>query len=179
MDEWNSKQLQYLEMGGNKQLSEFLQAYNLEKEQIPNKYKSCAAEYYRAKLNAIVEGTNFDRLPPSCEEGKKEMSEIELAKSQEMTAVTIAPEQEEKKEDSKGVKGTISYFLKAGVNAVVTSVKTTTARIKGDSIGEKIKSAGVAIADKTKGAGLYAYDKAKNVASSLWGKGQKIIVRIN
>ena len=50
MDSWNEKQLQHVEMGGNKKFIEFLDAYKLRQDTIVGKYKSKAAEYYRRKV---------------------------------------------------------------------------------------------------------------------------------
>ncbi len=54
MDSWNDQQLQYMQMGGNKKFSEFMEAYKLTSEPIAAKYKSKAADYYRKKVTLIM-----------------------------------------------------------------------------------------------------------------------------
>ena len=54
LDGFNEKQLKMLSLGGNRNLRLFLTEFDLQDE--PNKYKTHAAEYYRAKLKAQVLG---------------------------------------------------------------------------------------------------------------------------
>jgi ADP-ribosylation factor GTPase-activating protein 1 len=50
MDSWSDKQLKCMNLGGNKNLAEFLAEYDLNTEPATVKYQSKAAEYYRRKL---------------------------------------------------------------------------------------------------------------------------------
>jgi hypothetical protein len=42
-----------MSLGGNKELHEFLQQYDLNDESIQTKYKTRAAEYYRQKVSCL------------------------------------------------------------------------------------------------------------------------------
>jgi hypothetical protein len=50
MDTWNEKQLKSMNVGGNKNLQDFFQDYDLNDEAMSTKYKTRAAEYYRLKV---------------------------------------------------------------------------------------------------------------------------------
>ena len=61
-------------LGGNKNLQEFFQKYDLNDEEVPVKYNSTAAEYYRVKLRSMSEGIPFDEEPPSYNDGRAVMT---------------------------------------------------------------------------------------------------------
>ena len=63
-----------IEQGGNQKLFEFFEKFDLNKEEIPLKYNSNAAVWYRKKLAAIAFGqpNSFTESEPSKEEGRKQ-----------------------------------------------------------------------------------------------------------
>ncbi|KAG2427385.1 hypothetical protein HYH02_014605 [Chlamydomonas schloesseri] len=64
MDAWSADQLKKMQLGGNAKLNAFLKQYGIEKNtDIKDKYNSRAAEFYREKLRAAVEGRDY--TPPS------------------------------------------------------------------------------------------------------------------
>ncbi|GLC36235.1 hypothetical protein PLESTB_001365500 [Pleodorina starrii] len=64
MDSWSSDQLKKMQLGGNAKLNAFLKQYGVEKNvDIKEKYNTRAAEFYREKLRAAVEGREY--TPPS------------------------------------------------------------------------------------------------------------------
>lgn len=66
MDSWNPDQLKKMQCGGNAKLNDFLKQYGVDKYMdIKEKYNSRAAEIYREKLRAEVEGRPFTPPPPS------------------------------------------------------------------------------------------------------------------
>jgi hypothetical protein len=65
MDTWNERQLKLMSLGGNKNLGEFFQIYELIDESVQSRYKTKAAEFYRQKvfmsmtlILILVEGTS-------------------------------------------------------------------------------------------------------------------------
>lgn len=68
-------------LGGNKRFFEFMQAYNLNCESPNAKYKSKAAEFYRAKLKAEAECEEFNARPPESKEGREIIKALEELKS--------------------------------------------------------------------------------------------------
>lgn len=66
MDAWNSDQLRRMQLGGNGALNEFLARYGVPKStDIKLKYNSQAAEFYREKIRAGLEGRAYTPPPPS------------------------------------------------------------------------------------------------------------------
>lgn len=66
MDAWNPEQLKKMQYGGNDKLNSFLAQYGVPKSvDIREKYNSKAAEFYREKLRAEVEGRSYNPPPPS------------------------------------------------------------------------------------------------------------------
>jgi ADP-ribosylation factor GTPase-activating protein 1 len=66
MDAWNPDQLKRMQKGGNSKLNAFLLEYGVEKHMdIKEKYNSKAAEFYREKLRAEVDGHSYTPPPPS------------------------------------------------------------------------------------------------------------------
>lgn len=66
MDAWSQDQLRKMQCGGNAKLNSFLKPYGIEKTtDIKDKYNSKAAEFYREKLRAEVEGRDYTPPPPS------------------------------------------------------------------------------------------------------------------
>mmetsp|Transcript_34144 Transcript_34144/g.65234 ORF Transcript_34144/g.65234 Transcript_34144/m.65234 type:complete len:489 (+) Transcript_34144:243-1709(+) len=60
MDSWSADQLKKMQLGGNKKMNAFFQEYGVPKNtDIVTKYNSRAAEYYREKLKAEVEGREW------------------------------------------------------------------------------------------------------------------------
>lgn len=66
MDAWNPDQLAKMEHGGNGLMNSFFEKYGIPKHtDIQEKYNSQAAEYYREKLRADVEGRAYTPPAPS------------------------------------------------------------------------------------------------------------------
>lgn len=64
MDAWSAEQLKRMQLGGNDALNAFLKNYGVDKyTDIRDKYNSQAAEYYRDKIRAEVEGRSY--VPPA------------------------------------------------------------------------------------------------------------------
>lgn len=77
MDSISDRQQKILALGGNKRFFNFMQPYNLNSQPSNIKYRSKAAEYYRARLKAEAEGDEYNINPPEEKEGK-ELVEEEL-----------------------------------------------------------------------------------------------------
>lgn len=66
MDSWSNDQLKKMQIGGNGKVNAFLQQYGISKDtDIKVKYNSRAAELYREKIKAEMEGRQFVPPPPS------------------------------------------------------------------------------------------------------------------
>ncbi|GIL50118.1 hypothetical protein Vafri_6429 [Volvox africanus] len=64
MDSWSPEQLKKMQLGGNAKLNAFLKQYGVDKNvDIRDKYNTRAAEFYREKLRASIEGRDY--TPPS------------------------------------------------------------------------------------------------------------------
>ncbi|DBB12132.1 hypothetical protein WJX82_005961 [Trebouxia sp. C0006] len=64
MDAWSPEQLKRMQLGGNDALNVFLKNYGVDKyTDIRDKYNSQAAEFYRDKIRAEVEGRSY--VPPA------------------------------------------------------------------------------------------------------------------
>jgi ADP-ribosylation factor GTPase-activating protein 1 len=69
MDRWSEKQIKLMKAGGNKQLNDFLEEYQIKtkKTTAKEKYDNPVAELYRQKLDARVEGriepTELPKVP--------------------------------------------------------------------------------------------------------------------
>eukprot|EP00831_Metopus_contortus_P032122 TRINITY_DN26037_c0_g1_i2.p2 TRINITY_DN26037_c0_g1~~TRINITY_DN26037_c0_g1_i2.p2 ORF type:complete len:174 (-),score=26.37 TRINITY_DN26037_c0_g1_i2:123-644(-) len=71
----NIKQQKFLEKGGNLAFKNFMTRYDLN-DQIPEiKYVTVAADFYRARLKAIVEEKEFFEKVPGFEDGKELVNE--------------------------------------------------------------------------------------------------------
>ncbi|KAK9804403.1 hypothetical protein WJX72_011117 [[Myrmecia] bisecta] len=65
MDAWSPEQLKKMQLGGNDALNKFFKQYGVDKyTDIKEKYNSPAAEYYRDKIRAEVEGRTYVAPPP-------------------------------------------------------------------------------------------------------------------
>jgi hypothetical protein len=51
LDSWSERQLKMMTLGGNKNLKEHLQQFDLLEESVQTKYKTLAAETYRQKVS--------------------------------------------------------------------------------------------------------------------------------
>jgi ADP-ribosylation factor GTPase-activating protein 1 len=68
MDAWNPDQLKRMQLGGNDKLNRFLGQYGVARgADIRDKYNSKAAEYYREKLRAEVDGRPYTPPAPSAD----------------------------------------------------------------------------------------------------------------
>lgn len=66
MDAWNADQLKRMQLGGNGKLNAFLEQYGIPKStDIKDKYNSKAAEFYREKIRAEVDGRSYTPPLPS------------------------------------------------------------------------------------------------------------------
>eukprot|EP00798_Chlamydomonas_sp_ICE-L_P013017 gene13017-3523_t len=66
MDAWSNDQLKKMQCGGNAKMNAFFKQYGVEKSiDIVEKYNSKAAEFYREKLKAEVEGRPYTAPNPS------------------------------------------------------------------------------------------------------------------
>jgi len=66
MDAWNPDQLKRMQAGGNGSLNTFFTKYGVTKHtDIKEKYNSKAAEFYREKIRADVDGKSYTPPPPS------------------------------------------------------------------------------------------------------------------
>lgn len=90
MDSWSPDQLKKMQLGGNKKMNDFFKEYGVKKEtDIVTKYNSRAAEYYREKLKAEVEGREWtapkkpssSSRPPSGRPSGSSKSAINKSKS--------------------------------------------------------------------------------------------------
>ena len=87
----NDKQLKMMALGGNKNLGEFFQIYDLIDESVQSRYKTRASEFYRQKvymndimtylqLRAQVEGQQFnDDNKPNYDQGREAYTELPRA----------------------------------------------------------------------------------------------------
>ena len=71
LDIWTEKQLSLMENGGNRRLSEFLERYDLAKEEIKVKYTTIAAQYYRKRLASLANNIPLLDEEPEYEAGRK------------------------------------------------------------------------------------------------------------
>ncbi|KAI7846015.1 hypothetical protein COHA_000553 [Chlorella ohadii] len=68
MDAWNPDQLRRMQLGGNDKLNKFLAQYGVAKHtEIRDKYNSKAAEFFREKLRAEVDGRPYTPPPPTAD----------------------------------------------------------------------------------------------------------------
>lgn len=51
MDTWNEEQLKLMSMGGNKNLFDFFDHYDLNEEGVQTKYNTKAADFYRQMVS--------------------------------------------------------------------------------------------------------------------------------
>ncbi|OMJ84192.1 hypothetical protein SteCoe_14746 [Stentor coeruleus] len=70
MDTWQFKHLQMMKAGGNEELHEFFDFYELGNYAPEDKYRTKAAYYYREMIKTVSEGRVLDREKPSIDEGK-------------------------------------------------------------------------------------------------------------
>lgn len=59
MDQWTENELKYLSLGGNTKFADYLKEYEVADEELQKKYKTCAAYYYRLKLDHSVQSKEF------------------------------------------------------------------------------------------------------------------------
>ena len=98
-DFWNDKQMEMVRLGGNKRLREFFDKYDLNQRDLQEKYFTKAAEFYRKRLQALVNNQDLEEEEPSKEEGivslKEEKPKIteQLETPSEMQEETLTQEQ--------------------------------------------------------------------------------------
>eukprot|EP00831_Metopus_contortus_P008759 TRINITY_DN13368_c0_g1_i3.p2 TRINITY_DN13368_c0_g1~~TRINITY_DN13368_c0_g1_i3.p2 ORF type:complete len:299 (+),score=67.84 TRINITY_DN13368_c0_g1_i3:1327-2223(+) len=159
MDAIPEKFIHKMRLGGNGRFQKFLSAYDLAKAPITTKYHTKAAEYYRKKLQSMAEGTEFNLIPPSYEEGRKTISissegiKERIAASQ-VDANAMAPKQQKKK-----------GFFDSVINA---------AKDFGSKTKKAVSKAGAAIVSSSKKAGSFVAKKTKTAAKTVWEGGKKI-----
>lgn len=82
MDAWSADQLKKMQCGGNGKMNSFFQQYGVDKYiDIAEKYNTQAAEVYRDKLRAEVDGRAFTPPPPSSLHKSASASSITRPKS--------------------------------------------------------------------------------------------------
>jgi ADP-ribosylation factor GTPase-activating protein 1 len=69
-DKWSDYQLEFMKIGGNKKLKDFLQLYSFDTKQLSAEqlYHTKIMEFYRKDLKNKVEGVTGTETPPSIEE---------------------------------------------------------------------------------------------------------------
>ena len=101
LDSWSGKQLKLMVCGGNNELSDWFKKYNLPEDATPDfKYKTAAAKYYRERLRAKAEETQFDEAEPSLDVGLNICEEYipkVVAPAAAAQQAIQAPQEEEKK----------------------------------------------------------------------------------
>eukprot|EP00826_Nyctotherus_ovalis_P012850 TRINITY_DN1341_c0_g1_i3.p1 TRINITY_DN1341_c0_g1~~TRINITY_DN1341_c0_g1_i3.p1 ORF type:complete len:268 (-),score=79.27 TRINITY_DN1341_c0_g1_i3:98-784(-) len=70
-DDWDDTSFLCMRFGSNSKFQNFLSAYSLTNETPLKRYKSCAAQYYRKRLEAIAKGVPFNETAPGVEEGRE------------------------------------------------------------------------------------------------------------
>ena len=63
-DTWSNTQLSFMSMGGNENLYEFFDQYDMNEESPNVRYATVAALYYQRRLCALVEGEEYTQVPP-------------------------------------------------------------------------------------------------------------------
>lgn len=67
---WDSKEILYVNYGGNSKFLSFLESYRIPADsKISYKYNTKAVRFYRQQLASLVENCEFEQLTPSQEEG--------------------------------------------------------------------------------------------------------------
>lgn len=76
-DNWNISQLKFITAGGNSSMQSFFNMYDISKNsEIPYKYRTVAAKYYREMLKVMAEGNSCYMVTPSNSEGRELMEEF-------------------------------------------------------------------------------------------------------
>jgi hypothetical protein len=76
MDSWNDNQVNMMKYGGNRNLRELLEVYEINQAKTDKSilYNSRLLDFYRKHLKAKVNKENFDRMPPEKSEALKGLS---------------------------------------------------------------------------------------------------------
>lgn len=110
MDAWSQDQLKKMQLGGNDKMNDFFGKYGISKNtDIKEKYNSTAAEIYRDKLRADVDGRPFTVPPPS------EVASSRQSNSRRSASINNRKEDNwDEWDDSPGPKQTMRPSLSTG-----------------------------------------------------------------
>ena len=140
LDSWNHEQLSLMSSGGNAAFLEFMDMYSLADKNIPIKYRSNAAKYYRHKLKAISRNEIFVDDAPNFEDGTACADEnfvmSQSTQDEEMKEKANTSEQKAKKNFFKNALDSTKKFG----NTISGKAKEFSEKPKVKEISEKTKT---------------------------------------
>ena len=132
MDTWTAKQLQLMTVGGNQELKDFFHHYSIEGMDVPTKYRTKAAYFYREKLKFLSEGRPLIKDRPSAEEGIIVIEEERKA---------MPPKQlKENKNEGSSIKNMMEGAI-AGAKGIGRNIKESVNEISMKNVGDGAKNA--------------------------------------
>lgn len=168
MDTWTIKQLKFIELGGNENLFNFLNPYNLNSMPAEKKYISLASESYRQQVFFLIA---FMLLKLKCAVEGKEFKPSDVKSSELSEPIENNQNQTSEKFDPLSIIGKGFHMVS---NAAIFVGEKTATKLKEAKIGDKLKSAGNAISEKSKEVGGFVIDKAKAGVDIIKEKGKEI-----
>jgi len=174
MDPWSEFQLRLMALGGNKKHKEFFQKYDLNDENVMNRYQTKASQFYRRQLRCASEMIPASEDQPTYEVGREQMSPDE-AKESDSNPVADSGDQMGGMENDHDI---FTQSLTQGL-ALVNKVGDTVAdgvlygadlaKKKADEAGvtEKLTGTGDVVASNLTWFGSKATSLAKDTASSV------------
>ena len=71
MDAWTENQLKLMSIGGNRQLKDYYQRFELNEVNVMERYNTNAAQHYRLRLRHASDGLAFKDPTPDFESGRQ------------------------------------------------------------------------------------------------------------
>lgn len=160
-------------LGGNGKLQEFLQKYDVMDESAKVRYKTNAAEYYRARLRSQVENQAFEEAEPTYDVGR-EVAHCNQAKTAEQimqASPSIGSEAPKPKDELDMLKenGMYAYESAKGLWGMFAT------KVRESNVGSNLKHAAIKAKDYSMDAASqaadYSYDKASAAKDYSMEKG--------
>lgn len=77
MDTWSERQLKLMALGGNKELKNYFQNFDLNEESVQLRYNTRAADHYRLMIRSASDNIPFAEIKPEYSAGREQIPENE------------------------------------------------------------------------------------------------------
>ena len=149
LDNWNDHQIALMKCGGNRNLRELLDIYEIDKNKVDKKvlYSSRLMEFYRRYLKSKINNENVDQPAPSKEDALKSvvpLNNSNVTNNNKFQSISSCGSEPISSDDKSMMSLLNNWMTKA-----YDSTKTLATKVGELEIQKKIVGAGNAILDKS------------------------------